>query len=522
MAATSQFANRYRKDLSIENIRTKIARRKSLSQKENRHQQFEKSRQLRVGDVNIQVSKGKGLPRLDETNEVLSPEKGRAKRTTKENANERVEMLRRFKEEKELRKLKEQRERAQRGVFKVGRYKPEVPGFLPPVAPASMVRITRSKAKNQEEQTAKMPRSRLPVVCPPISPPPPLKFTEIINQISNSLFLTKTGDLECSMKRHVEQNIELDPPEEEPTPNSQNPAAQEFDQDEVFLEKGNVPTTHLPVPARTRMCSFAPQNFVFQPLEGLATYKVTPMTPSRANSFLTPDLSWSPRKTNVKNKDAVPSATETIFMHLWFFRNVLRVETERLTSYCLQWNGTSELDIAEESKDLIRKTVGQTRLLIAERFKHFEGLVDNCEFKRGEKETTCTDLDGFWDMVKFQVDDVSKKFADLGKLQANGWNPVNIAENKRPPKKTVHRGITKPKQRAAAGAAARKRLAAVKAALKSNMKQEEEAAGETEDSERPKEVGKVVFDAGFFRVESPAKYFPGQCSVLVSLGGWND
>lgn len=38
-----------------------------------------------------------------------------------------------------------------------------------------------------------------------------------------------------------------------------------------------------------------------------------------------------------------------------------------------------------------------------ERFKQFEGLIDNCEYKRGEKETTCSDLDGFWDMVNFQV-----------------------------------------------------------------------------------------------------------------------
>lgn len=55
------------------------------------------------------------------------------------------------------------------------------------------------------------------------------------------------------------------------------------------------------------------------------------------------------------------------------------------------------------AKDLVRTTIGQTRLLMAERFKQFEGLIDNCEFRRGEKETTCTDLDGFWDMVNFQV-----------------------------------------------------------------------------------------------------------------------
>ena len=42
-------------------------------------------------------------------------------------------------------------------------------------------------------------------------------------------------------------------------------------------------------------------------------------------------------------------------------------------------------------------------LLMDQRFKQFSGLVDNCEFSTGEKETTCTDLQGFWDMVYFQV-----------------------------------------------------------------------------------------------------------------------
>lgn len=44
--------------------------------------------------------------------------------------NERKEMLQRYKEEKELRKLKEQREKAKKGVFKVGLYRPPAPGFL--------------------------------------------------------------------------------------------------------------------------------------------------------------------------------------------------------------------------------------------------------------------------------------------------------------------------------------------------------------------------------------------------------
>lgn len=39
-------------------------------------------------------------------------------------------MLQKYKEEKQLQKLKEQREKAKRGVFKVGLYRPDMPCFL--------------------------------------------------------------------------------------------------------------------------------------------------------------------------------------------------------------------------------------------------------------------------------------------------------------------------------------------------------------------------------------------------------
>jgi len=55
------------------------------------------------------------------------------------------------------------------------------------------------------------------------------------------------------------------------------------------------------------------------------------------------------------------------------------------------------------ARGCIRTTIGQAELLMAERFKQFAGLVSNCEFRTGEKEVTCTDLQGFWDMVYFQV-----------------------------------------------------------------------------------------------------------------------
>lgn len=57
----------------------------------------------------------------------------------------------------------------------------------------------------------------------------------------------------------------------------------------------------------------------------------------------------------------------------------------------------------------MRTAVGQARLLMKERFKQFSGLVDDCELGRGEKITTCTDLQGFWDMVYYQVTTLQKK-----------------------------------------------------------------------------------------------------------------
>lgn len=59
--------------------------------------------------------------------------------------NERREMLQRYKEEKELRKLQEQREKAKKGVFKVGLYRPPAPGFLALATEESAIPKPREK-----------------------------------------------------------------------------------------------------------------------------------------------------------------------------------------------------------------------------------------------------------------------------------------------------------------------------------------------------------------------------------------
>ncbi|XP_058872068.1 disks large-associated protein 5-like isoform X2 [Acipenser ruthenus] len=204
-----------------------------------------------------------------------------------------------------------------------------------------------------------------------------------------------------------------------------------------------------------------------------------------------------------------------------YFRGAIEKETERLTFLSEQWQSrTEEAGIPEEIQDLMRTTVGQARLLMAERFKQFAGLVDDCEFKRGEKETTCTDLEGFWDMVYFQVEDVNKKFTNLTELQESGWQQISHFQPRA--KKAVKKAAPPSKAGKAEGpsvTAARSRLAAVKAAMKAR-KQEAELQRKVAEEEPKQTMPVVVFDAGFFKVESPAKLQPGKrisrCSTAHS------
>ncbi|XP_074005177.1 disks large-associated protein 5 [Numenius arquata] len=641
MAATSQFASRYKKDLSTETLRAKVARRKSMLQKENRHKLFEKGRQFGLADINVQRPKERGISQLNETSKMCSQENSSVKQKQSTNAatkrmNERKEMLQRYKEEKELRKLREQREKAKKGVFKVGLYRPTAPGFLSLVpeepvtvkpkekaAPAYSGRITRSKAKNQEEKTLIPTASKHSTVCanghsvrpteaerkqmnadkaaekkkvlqPAVQMTSNMRITRSASSAAGQMLKTtaaaatagnqsqrktaNVGKQKKAVKPDIKEvipskdegdkNAQLFAVMEESAADSKHSVSVELQQEQTSVENKTNSASGRP---RTR--SFAPQNFVFQPLTGLATYKVTPMTPSRANAFLTPNAFWdfskspvniieksseakapepnltsqvspagdsiqeqetttslkgekaseSDEKTPIqRSSETIPVSTDITALEVKsddireeehdvpYFRNILRSETERLTSQCLQWDGKFELDIPEDAKDLIRTTTGQTRLLIAERFKQFEGLVDNCEFKRGEKETTCTDLDGFWDMVNFQIEDVNKKFDNLKKLQDNEWQPLDVPSKAIVKKKTVPNGMSKPKLGAAGRTAARNRLAAVKAALRDKMKRD--GAADCTHQEKLPEVEKVVFDAGFFRIESPVKTFPGVLS----------
>lgn len=52
----------------------------------------------------------------------------------------------------------------------------------------------------------------------------------------------------------------------------------------------------------------------------------------------------------------------------------------------------------------------------------------------GERRTTPDDLQGFWDMVSHQIDDVQHKFRRLEELEKNGWVVEQDVPKKKPMK----------------------------------------------------------------------------------------
>nr|XP_032833342.1 disks large-associated protein 5 [Petromyzon marinus]XP_032833351.1 disks large-associated protein 5 [Petromyzon marinus]XP_032833359.1 disks large-associated protein 5 [Petromyzon marinus]XP_032833367.1 disks large-associated protein 5 [Petromyzon marinus] len=165
-----------------------------------------------------------------------------------------------------------------------------------------------------------------------------------------------------------------------------------------------------------------------------------------------------------------------------YYRYLLRKESARLTLQCEKWEHVNVVEeVPEEMSGPVRIAVGMARLLMAERFRQFEGLVDDCDLGRGEKPTTLCDLAGFWDMVYFQVEDVNKKFAELENMQGAGWKEDLIMPPPRPlPARKKKAAAVAPRAPATrndgARRAARERLAAfrAKAALARGAKGVEE------------------------------------------------
>lgn len=88
-------------------------------------------------------------------------------------------------------------------------------------------------------------------------------------------------------------------------------------------------------------------------------------------------------------------------------------------------------DVSDDVIGSLRSAAGKARLLSTQKMVQFEGLCHK-NLKPPPDDTCPTklqDLQGFWDMVMLQVEDIHQLFADIDLMRANGWKNLPPTEN---------------------------------------------------------------------------------------------
>ncbi|KAL1514041.1 hypothetical protein ABEB36_003365 [Hypothenemus hampei] len=129
-----------------------------------------------------------------------------------------------------------------------------------------------------------------------------------------------------------------------------------------------------------------------------------------------------------------------------YFIKILEEQTKRLLS--LADGADAEIDrpnLSEETIGKLRSASGKARLLVSQKMQQFRGLcTNNINQSIGEAfPTTNADLQGFWDMVMLQVDQVDKLFEEIARLRRNNWIEESTTQNQIEIKAN---GMTKPRK----------------------------------------------------------------------------
>ncbi|XP_039480326.1 guanylate kinase-associated protein mars [Drosophila santomea] len=128
-----------------------------------------------------------------------------------------------------------------------------------------------------------------------------------------------------------------------------------------------------------------------------------------------------------------------------YFRLQLENEVTRLQGLCAEWEAYSRENEARLQEtggiDMINVTIGQTRLLTTKKMMQFSSLIDRCEAgatgknrqpndgSEDSKPVQAEDLEGWWDMLRLQSENVDKRFDNLKRWKANDWlDPDAVAE----------------------------------------------------------------------------------------------
>ncbi|KAJ8963089.1 hypothetical protein NQ318_018553 [Aromia moschata] len=121
-----------------------------------------------------------------------------------------------------------------------------------------------------------------------------------------------------------------------------------------------------------------------------------------------------------------------------YFIKILEEQTDRLLELAARVEGEiSTPDLSEEIVGKLRSTAGKARLLVSQKMQQFKGLCTNninqasSSISVGEAfPTTNEDLQGFWDMVMLQVDQVDALFKEIDCLRSNNWKEVDNVSKK--------------------------------------------------------------------------------------------
>lgn len=113
-----------------------------------------------------------------------------------------------------------------------------------------------------------------------------------------------------------------------------------------------------------------------------------------------------------------------------YFLNLTYKEEEKLNKLCTET--TKDLDaqhLPDEVSGKMRAAVGKATLLTNQKFKQFRDLCQNYMSPTSAEEehpTKLEDLQGFWEMVQIQIDDVYDMFAEIDLMRHNGWKEVQL------------------------------------------------------------------------------------------------
>ncbi|XP_064088899.1 disks large-associated protein 4-like [Macrobrachium nipponense] len=125
--------------------------------------------------------------------------------------------------------------------------------------------------------------------------------------------------------------------------------------------------------------------------------------------------------------------------------------------------------MSEEVQGKVLAATGKARLLIAQKVEQFRGLCQqNIDGPKGEEPTIlAADLEGFWDMVSIQVENVHHLFKEISVLKTNGWkedlitqtiNNVTKGHEKKKPMKVMKKAMKSSSQEQKSRDEARKKL----------------------------------------------------------------